>query len=203
MDLIKFIGNQFANPKGIGGNLSTLLMNLMNQTQYKSVEKYFIQASARNVLDIGFGNGYLLHRFASKHSAVFYGVEISKDMLASAEKRNRSFINSGKMFLQLGDVERLPYNDNSFDFCYTVNTIYFWGNPLAGFNEIKRILNRKGIFANAFYTKKWLDKLQFTKYGFIKYDPDELAAIAKQAGFQNVQLHEIKNDCAYLLTMEK
>lgn len=203
MNFIKYIGEQFANPKGFGGKFSTFLMNRMNQAQYKSVEKCFPNTTVNTVLDIGYGNGYLLYRFASKHSAVLYGVDISNDMLVLATKRNEPFIKSKKMFLRLGDVMRLPYNNDFFDFCYTVNTVYFWENPLAGFGEIRRVLNQGGTFANVFYSKKWLDKLQYTKYDFIKYAPSELAAIAEQAGFLNVQIHEIKRDCSYLLTMEK
>ena len=34
---IRFVGNKFGKPSGIVGKLSTKLMNIMNQKQYKAV----------------------------------------------------------------------------------------------------------------------------------------------------------------------
>jgi len=36
-ELIKFIGSNCGNPKGIMGKLVTTVMNIMNQKQYKAV----------------------------------------------------------------------------------------------------------------------------------------------------------------------
>jgi len=34
---IEYVGNNFRNPNGIGGNITTKIMNIMNQKQYKAV----------------------------------------------------------------------------------------------------------------------------------------------------------------------
>ena len=34
---IKFVGNNFGNPNGIGGKITTKLMNIMNKNQYKAI----------------------------------------------------------------------------------------------------------------------------------------------------------------------
>jgi hypothetical protein len=36
---IKYVGKNFANPEGIGGKISTLIMNIINQKQYNALLK--------------------------------------------------------------------------------------------------------------------------------------------------------------------
>lgn len=37
MNITKYISKQFGKPTGIGGNISTFIMNLMNQPQYRGI----------------------------------------------------------------------------------------------------------------------------------------------------------------------
>ena len=64
MNIIKYMGTQFSNPRGLGGHFSTFLMNRLNTLQYKSIEAVLRQITPERSLDIGFGNGHLLRRFA-------------------------------------------------------------------------------------------------------------------------------------------
>lgn len=71
-------------------------MNLLNQKQYQCVIRLFNKLTPGVVLDIGFGNGYLLKRLGESQiytgETNFYGIEISEDMLKAAYKRNRKLI---------------------------------------------------------------------------------------------------------------
>lgn len=126
MNIIKYIGTQFANPRGFGGLISTLFMNLLNKKQYKCVRELLHKYNPKRVLDIGFGNGYLLKQLSSESNADFYGIDISDDMIKQATKRNHKKIQAGKMTLDKGNISKLNYENQSFDYIYTVNTVYFW-----------------------------------------------------------------------------
>lgn len=204
MGIFKYIGSQFAKPKGFVGKLSTLFMNMLNKQQYASVVKCFNSLKPKNLLDIGFGNGYLLSRLSKNSNANFYGIEISEDMLVQAVKKNKKAIDSGKMKLSIADVSDTKFNSDTFDFIYTVNTVYFWDNLEQGYEEVKRILKNGGVFANAFYTDKWLNSVgSYTKYHFTKYSTAEMIKRIENMGFSDIKLEEISKDKAYCLIAYK
>lgn len=71
MNLVRFIGSQFSNPRGFWGRISSFFMNRLNKKQYKSVVKTFYELNPDTVLDIGFGNGYLLEKLSKKIVHIF------------------------------------------------------------------------------------------------------------------------------------
>jgi ubiquinone/menaquinone biosynthesis C-methylase UbiE len=182
MGLIRYIGDQFHKPTGLGGKLVTFVMNRQNDIQYRGTEAALDLRDTDTVLDIGFGNGYLLHRLASNHGGRFYGIDISKDMLSAASKRCTRYISEGRMTLSLGDALRTGLPDSFFDKAYTVNTVYFWDDLVAGLAEIWRILKPGGIFVNAVYTKEFLDTLPVTRQGYAKHSIKRLVDVGEAAG---------------------
>jgi ubiquinone/menaquinone biosynthesis C-methylase UbiE len=199
---MSYIGEQFHKPTGLGGKLATFVMNRQNWRQYAGVEAALNLSGTESVLDIGFGNGYLLKRLAGRYDCRFYGVDISPDMLQTATKRNRKFIDSGKMRLSLGSAEQTGLESSSIDKAYTVNTVYFWSSLDAGLADIWRILKPGGVFVNAFYSKKMLDSLPIADKGYAKYEIDELLEAGKRNGFA-VEAHPIVEGRAYCLTYRK
>ncbi|WP_297522916.1 hypothetical protein [uncultured Clostridium sp.] len=71
----KYIAQQFSNPKGIRGIISTFVMNNMNKKQYGSIIENLKINSGDKVLDIGFGNGKLLNKISKQVDGEFYGLE--------------------------------------------------------------------------------------------------------------------------------
>ncbi|MDR0905187.1 MAG: class I SAM-dependent methyltransferase [Oscillospiraceae bacterium] len=202
MGIVAYIGGQFRKPTGLGGRLSAFVMNRMNQKQYRAAEAALGLAGSDTVLDVGFGNGYLLRRLAERYGSRFYGIEISGDMLRAASERNSRAIAGGAMTLTLGDVVRLDFADGFFDKIYTVNTVYFWSDLDAGLAEIYRVLKAGGLFVNAVYTKEFLDGLRYTKRGFAKYSLEEFAAASERNGF-SVEVKPITAGKAYCLICRK
>jgi len=197
---IKYVGNNFGNPNGIGGKITTKIMNIMNKNQYKAILDNINLKPNNNVLDIGFGNGYLLNKLFKKYILVnIYGIEISDDMLNNVSQKNKQIIEEGKLKLFLEDISKTSFEKNTFDKIYTVNTVYFWNELGKSFSEIKRILKPNGIFMNVIYTKKYLEKILFTKYGFNKYSVEEIERITKDNGMEIMETIEIKKNKSYCI----
>jgi SAM-dependent methyltransferase len=75
--------------------------------------------------------------------------------------------------------------------------MYFWNELEKCFSEIKRILKPNGIFLNVVYTREFLDKIIYTKYGFNKYSIDDVIKITEDNGMTIVKLVEIKKNNTY------
>lgn len=199
INIKKYISGQFSKPTGIGGMISTFIMNRINQIQYRSVIDNLNCSNEDRILDIGFGNGYLIKNLAKNNNSYFYGIEISDDMVKAGCKRNSKLIEQGKVHLIKGNVMDIPFETSFFDKVYTVNTIYFWEDIDKSLSEIKRVLKPNGIFINVIYSKEWLEKVKYTKYGFLKFTPKELEEAAIHNGLQVVELIETRKDISYCI----
>jgi ubiquinone/menaquinone biosynthesis C-methylase UbiE len=196
---INYVGKNFGNPNGIGGKISTLIMNILNQKQYEAVLKNIKLEPNNTVLDIGFGNGYLLNKLLKQNIKInIYGIEISKDMFTRVMKKYGK--NSIKLYLE--NINKTSFVENTFDKICTVNTIYFWNELDKCFAEIKRILKPNGIFLNVIYTKEFMDKLIFTKYGFQKYAIENIIEITENNGMRIVETIEIQKNKSYCVISE-
>ncbi|GHV82953.1 SAM-dependent methyltransferase [Spirochaetia bacterium] len=199
-NVIKYVGGNFGNPNGTGGKISAKLMNIINQKQYKAVLKNINIESNNTVLDIGFGNGYLINKlFKQNNNINIYGIEISNDMLNKVKNKNTEKISNGSLKLFLENIVKTSFEESTFDKIYTVNTVYFWNELNKCFSEIKRILKPNGMFINVIYTKEYLDKIIYTKYGFNKYSKDEIEEITKENGMKIIKTIEIKKNKSYCI----
>jgi ubiquinone/menaquinone biosynthesis C-methylase UbiE len=199
---MSYIGEQFHKPTGLGGRLATFVMNRQNWQQYVGTESVLELDASDSVLDIGFGNGFMLNRLANRNSCHFYGVDISPDMLDVAKRRNRKHIQGGRMSLYLGGVEETGLSDGLIDKAYTINTVYFWTSLDSGLIEIWRILRSNGIFVNTVYSKAMLDTLPVTKNGYAKYEIDELLEAGKRNRF-SVNIVPIVEGKSYSIIYKK
>ena len=199
MKLIEYIGSQFGNPKGIIGKICCVIMNAINQKMYTEVSDMVLKNSCIDILDVGFGNGYL-EKILSKHPGVMMkGIDISEDMIVSATKRNKKAVEQGRVVLSLGDCCNLDFPTEMFDAVTSVNTIYFWSDTVKGLTEINRVLKDKGIFVSAVYSQEWLKKLSYTKKGFKFFSKMDYISDGKKAGFSEVIIEEIVNGKSYII----
>jgi ubiquinone/menaquinone biosynthesis C-methylase UbiE len=197
---IKYAGNCFANPNGIGGKIATKLMNIMNQKQYKTLLKKIELKPNNIILDIGFGNGYMINvLFRQNIPIIIYGIDISGDMLNSAVSRNKQKIDNGSLKLFVESIGKTSFEKDLFDKIYTINTVYFWNDLEKCFSEIKRILKPNGIFFNLIYTKDKLDETIFSKYGFNKYSVKEMEDMTKENGMEIIETIEIVENKSYCI----
>lgn len=200
---MEYIGSQCGNPNGIIGKICCKIMNIMNKPLYASVTGNINADKNITILDIGYGNGYLISKLFRKSHCNIYGIDISEDMKNLAEKRNKNAVSENKLHLITGDCCSMNFNDNSFDAVTSVNTIYFWQDTLKGLSEIRRTLKPNGKFCNAVYTKEWLQKIPYTQKGFKFFEKEDFIKLGKQADFCKVSVCDIQKDKSYMVIFEK
>jgi len=140
------------------------------------------------VLEIGHGNGRHINYLLEKNENIaYYGADISPTIINEAKKVNEHALANGRLHFQLTDGTTLPFADEKFDKVFTVNTIYFWNDPMGYLTEIKRIMRSNGLLVIAFADKGFMEKLPFTRYGFTLYNLEEVMHLIAVAGFKNVK----------------
>lgn len=199
----EYIGSQFGNPRGPIGLCCCLIMNSINRAMYHGVIREMEQTEPEKVLDIGYGNGYLLQKIFDRYGADLSGIDISEDMMSSARKRNQKAARAGRLHLTVGDCCALEFAEKSFDAVTSVNTIYFWSDARKGLQEVQRVLKEGGCFYNAVYSREWLQKLSYTKKGFRFFEQEELLRLGKEAGFSEVTIRDISAEKSYLVICKK
>lgn len=199
----EYIGSQFGNPRGFVGMVCCVIMNVINRAMYKNTIALVDVSPDDKVLDIGFGNGYLLQCLYDKCKCDMYGIDISEDMVAAATSRNARANRDGKLHLQWGDCCDLPFDENSFAAVTSINTVYFWNNTEDGLSEIRRVLKPGATFYNVVYTKDWLDKLSYTKTGFQKFEVQDLVDFGKEAGFDDVTVKDVVKGKSFVVMYRK
>ena len=97
------------------------------------------------ILDVGCGGGININRMA-KNARKVYGVDYSDESVRVSKEVNKNYINHGKVEIVKGDVQTLPFEDETFDIVTAFETVYFWPNLEKCFGEVKRVLKQDGIF---------------------------------------------------------
>lgn len=147
------------------------------------------------VLDIGCGGGATLMRM-SKHIQTGHltGIDYSEISVNLSRELNAGDIYSGKMEILRASVERLPVEDEKFDKIVTVESFYFWPNPVDNLKEVLRTLKKGGVFLLAadIYQKDNLGKEvleNIERYQLLNPTPDEFRTMFQQAGFSRIKIH--------------
>jgi len=185
-----FIAGQLRKPSGLFGRLVVArVLNRSNAVMNQLTLKALALVPDDRVLEVGFGGGDLIDRMAPLvprgHVA---GVDFSPEMAALCAKRFAALVRAGRLELRCASVEAIPHADGEFTKACTVNTIYFWPQPVAALREIRRTLRPGGRLAVTFNTPEAAGKLPYTKYGFTLYEPAQVRALLEGAGFRDVEL---------------
>ena len=126
-------------------------------------------------LEIGSGTGVLIKEIADHLSnGLIEGIDFSKPMVAIAQKKNRKHIKKGRVKIHLGDFDEVPFDTESFDKIFSVNTIYFWKNPNMTISKIYGILKPGGKLVIGFHDKSEMENMPLSKDVFTYYSAHEL-----------------------------
>lgn len=100
----------------------------------KMTAHYDLQPGSR-ILDVGCGKGFLLHEFTEViPDAQVVGIDISQYSIENAKEEV-------KPFLQVGHAKQLPFEDDSFDFVVSINTLHnlYIQDLWSALSEIERV----------------------------------------------------------------
>lgn len=147
------------------------------------------------ILDIGCGGGETLRRMSDKTvNGHLTGLDYSPLSVKLSSEKNKADIESGKMKIIEASVEKMPFDDNSFDKIITVESFYFWPDPAENLREVYRILDKGGRFlivadinGDAELDEKDIEGIEKFKL----YNPKlkEFHALLEAAGFKDIKVH--------------
>ena len=136
------------------------------------------------VLEVSFGTGYLLTQYADRFET--HGIDYNEKMVSVARENLKQRGLTAR--LEQGDVESLPYDDESFD-CI-VNTMAFTAYPdgVKAMSELHRVLKKGGrlVLVDIEYPadRNWLG-MQMTRFWAALGDIiRDMGAVFREFGFE-------------------
>lgn len=112
----------------------------------KKVVSFITEKKAQNVLDIATGTGDLAIMLAQASIEKVIGLDISEGMLEVARKKISTLNLEDNIEIILGDSEKLPFTDHTFDAITVGFGVRNFENLEQGLGEIYRVLKPKGVF---------------------------------------------------------
>lgn len=145
------------------------------------------------LLELGHGNCSHLPLLLNEVPNLKYtGLEVSGVMKEEAKRINASSVLSKSARFHHYSGETIPFEDHSFDSTMTVNTIYFWPEPMKLLNEIKRVLKKGGKISIGFAQADYMKQMPVTQFGFNLFDSNKVTALLEQTGFSDITNYDYK-----------
>lgn len=181
------LSRQLRKPTGfIGRFLISSIFKKGNQDINRFVEQTLELESHHHVLEIGFGPGKLLNSMASiTTQGHIEGIDFSDAMFDEAKKHNQAYIDAGRVHIQKGNCQNMPFSEGTFDRICAVNTLYFWKPPEPYLAEIHRLLKSGGRLVLGIRVKAQLDELPLDRTIFSAYTLEEVETLLLNAGFSD------------------
>lgn len=116
------------------------------QRNYELVAEHILEyGSEGSLLDIGTGPGWLLVKISQRSPRLrLTGLDYSPSMVARAEKNIAGIGLSGKIEVREGDASHMPFDSGTFDIVVSTGSIHHWKDPIAGLNDVYRVLKPGG-----------------------------------------------------------
>ncbi len=135
------LDGQYARPTGIVGHVLGARMVRQHAPETAWTLALLDLQPDDKVLEVGSGAGRAIELAAVQLTrGHISGLDISPTMIQSASRRNAQAIRAGRVTLQQGDVMSLPFAENQFAKAFSIQTLYFWPDPLLALAEISRVL---------------------------------------------------------------
>ena len=186
--------SQASKPVGFFGRLSARGMALGHRSFYKNTARILNLQSDDMLLEIGFGSGFFIKKYAS-HVSRISGLDYSEDMVKLASSVNKDLIKSGKAEFKQGNVSSLPWSDNTFSVVVGIETFFFWPKPEEALKEILRVLSPGGrlVLEMAYNKDDGKDHTKTIENHNLKlYSGEEMKVLVKNAGFNDISINYFK-----------
>jgi len=187
--------SQASKPTGFFGRLLARGMAWGHRSFYKNTARVVDLHPNDVYLEIGFGSGLFIKKYAS-HVSRIIGLDYSEDMVKLASSLNKDLIESGKAKFFQGDVSSLPWNENEFSVVVGIETFFFWPRPEVALKEIFRVLIPGGrlVLEMAYNRDDGRDHTkQVEKHNLKLYSAEEMRTLLKKSGFSNISFTYFKS----------
>jgi ubiquinone/menaquinone biosynthesis C-methylase UbiE len=174
------IDSQFGRPTGLVGVLVGNLMAIEHRALHRAVVDRLSLSSDDSVLEIGFGPGTAIRR-ASRQASFVAGIDVSKEMVQQAKRRNRFAMRSGRVELLRASVASIPFPNDHFSVVFEVNTFHHWEDPEGAIREVHRVLQTGGRF---------LAVLRKEHHGSLRSDVERVSELLLRQGFLRITSEE-------------
>ena len=180
--------SQFGKPTGLFGRILARGMAWGHKDFYKNTAKVLNLKDEDKYLEIGFGSGLFIKKYAS-HAARIAGLDYSEEMVNLASDINKDLIKSGKAEFKQGNASSLPWKNDEFSAVVGIETFFFWNEPLMSLKEVYRVLAPGGrvVIEMAYNKEDGLDHTKHVKEMNLKlYTANEMTKMLNEAGFSDV-----------------
>lgn len=182
MDM-KELADQLRLPHGENSKEVIEMMAHSNRSLYKFAFKNLDLSQGNEILEIGPADGHFLKELFDLETDLLYkGLDLSEEMIRQANLLNSDLVKEKKAEFIFGDVSELPFEKDSFDRIFTINTLYFWPDPVKGINELSRVIRPNGKILIVIRSKETMEKMPFTQFGFRLYSEKELTDLLSVSG---------------------
>lgn len=171
--------------------LQHLVFRASHNMFLKNILPYYKHKHDMKILDVGCGTGEFIFGLA-KHldGAQIHGVDLAYDMIKIAKSKSRD---PRKLKFKVGDVEHLPYNDNSFNVITCSHSFHHYPDKKKAVQEMHRVLKQDGHLMIVDGCRDvLLGNVIFKVVEFVEKHVDHLLAhqireIFHEAGFDKVE----------------
>ena len=202
-------------PEGIEDpEVSTAFEWVTRMPQMRWVRRYVISQAAGlqgqgEAADLGCGAGLLVLDLARQAPGLHVtGLDLSEKLLADARQAAQQAGLEGRVDFRLGNVEAVPFPDQSLDLVISTLSLHHWTHPVKVLDEIERVLKPGGTYyifdlrrdlALPFYLMLWFGT-QFVVPAALhqvneplgsrnaSYTPQELVDLARQSNLRGGQV---------------
>lgn len=172
---------QLACPHGEQANQVADVMAEGNRSMIEHAIDHLMLQAGQHVLELGHGGAQHLDYLLAQQPDLHYsGLECSLAMHRRALQRAPQ---AHTRFYHYDGGAVLPDFAQQFARILSVNTIYFWPQPVALLNALYANLAADGIVSLGYGCKAFMRALPFSAYGFTLYDEQAMADLVAQTPF--------------------
>jgi ubiquinone/menaquinone biosynthesis C-methylase UbiE len=187
--------SQVAKPTGFFGKILARGMAWGHRGFYENTAKVLDLQNDDTYLEIGFGAGLFIKKYAS-HVSRIAGLDYSEDMVKLASSIDKDLINSGKAEFRYGNVSHIPWGDCEFSVVVGIETFFYWPDPEKSLKEIFRVLVSGGrlVLEMSYNKDDGRDHTkQIKKYGLKLYSGKEIEKLLRESGFSEIHINHFKS----------
>jgi ubiquinone/menaquinone biosynthesis C-methylase UbiE len=158
MNRSPLIHERIFNDEEFANNYTKRHKKMVERFGYEYAEKLSSRGFKKGrMIDVGCGFGgtaiVLANRFPD---CEIVGIDLSEPLLYQANQTLQALEMENHLKFEMGDVQRIAYEDDSFDVALNINMVHLVENPIQMLNEIERVLKADGFLFLADLRRSWL-----------------------------------------------